>query len=115
MSKFDAATGGHLILWDLKLIIDFPAGSTILIPSATLTHSNTPVASHESRFSFTQYCAGPILQFVDQGFQTESQLKVKDPAKYKEFQASKPDWWRHDMEYLSVMDDLLECIPVVDH
>ncbi|KAJ7794380.1 hypothetical protein B0H14DRAFT_3557404 [Mycena olivaceomarginata] len=39
--------GGHLVLWDLKLIIRFPPGSTILIPSAIIRHSNSPIAIHE--------------------------------------------------------------------
>ncbi|TDL13852.1 hypothetical protein BD410DRAFT_817258 [Rickenella mellea] len=43
LGDFDPARGGHLVLWDLKMIIEFPAGSTILIPSATIRHSNIPV------------------------------------------------------------------------
>ncbi|KAJ7778948.1 hypothetical protein B0H16DRAFT_1711298 [Mycena metata] len=46
---FDPTRGGHMILWDLKLVIEFPPGSTILIPSATLAHSNIPVAKTEHR------------------------------------------------------------------
>jgi hypothetical protein len=40
LGDFDPNKGGHLILWDLKLIICFPPGSTILIPSALIRHSN---------------------------------------------------------------------------
>jgi hypothetical protein len=36
VGKFDATKGGHLILWDLKLVIEFPVGALVLIPSATL-------------------------------------------------------------------------------
>src|SRR6201996_4263351 len=38
LGKFDPDRGGHLILWDLKLVIRFPPGSTIFIPSALLRH-----------------------------------------------------------------------------
>jgi hypothetical protein len=55
LGDFDPNKGGHLILWDLKLIVRFPPGSTILIPSALIRHSNTSIGSHEKRFSFTQY------------------------------------------------------------
>ncbi|KAJ7019274.1 hypothetical protein C8F04DRAFT_1276466 [Mycena alexandri] len=34
LGNFDPDRGGHLVLWDLKLIIRFPPGSTILLPSA---------------------------------------------------------------------------------
>ncbi|KAJ7237601.1 hypothetical protein C8J57DRAFT_1529151 [Mycena rebaudengoi] len=34
LGKFDWKKGGHLILWDCKLILEFPPGTTILIPSS---------------------------------------------------------------------------------
>ncbi|KAL7278946.1 hypothetical protein ACG7TL_006778 [Trametes sanguinea] len=33
LGSFDHRLGGHLILWDLGLIIEFPPGATVLIPS----------------------------------------------------------------------------------
>ncbi|KAJ7827602.1 hypothetical protein B0H14DRAFT_3466869 [Mycena olivaceomarginata] len=48
LGDFDPDCGGHLILWDLKLIIRFPPGSTILIPSALIRHSNTSIQAHEN-------------------------------------------------------------------
>ncbi|KAJ7279786.1 hypothetical protein C8J57DRAFT_1058650, partial [Mycena rebaudengoi] len=72
LGKFDYTKGGHLILWDCKLIIEFPPGSTILIPSAAIFHSNLTLASPgETRFSFTQYTAGGIFRWVERGFQSE--------------------------------------------
>ncbi|KAJ7732875.1 hypothetical protein B0H16DRAFT_1732606 [Mycena metata] len=52
--RFNPDRGGHLILWDLKLVIRFPPGSTILIPSAIIRHSNSPIAADEFRCSFVQ-------------------------------------------------------------
>ena len=54
----DPTKGGHLILFDLQLIIEFPPGSTILIPSGILCHGNTPIQDHKTCMSFTQYSAG---------------------------------------------------------
>lgn len=56
--KFDPKKGGHLYIRELRLVIRFPAGSTILIPSALLTHGNTPVGPGEIRLSFTQFVPG---------------------------------------------------------
>jgi hypothetical protein len=70
LGKFDPCRGGHLILWDLKLVIEFPPGSTILIPSATLRHSNVAIQPGETRYSFTQYTAGGLFRWVDHGFQS---------------------------------------------
>ncbi|KAF7371232.1 hypothetical protein MSAN_00758900 [Mycena sanguinolenta] len=68
LGDFDYRKGGHLILWDCRLILEFPPGCTILIPSAILYHSNIPVAAGEWRYSFTQYTAGGIFCWVRHGF-----------------------------------------------
>lgn len=70
IGNFDPKKGGHLILWDYKLIIEFPPGSTILIPSAIIKHSNTKIFEGETRYSFTQFAAGGLFRWVDNKFQT---------------------------------------------
>ncbi|KAF8238247.1 hypothetical protein L208DRAFT_1243191 [Tricholoma matsutake] len=40
LGEFNADHSGHLALWHLGLVIWFPPGSTIIIPSAILLHSN---------------------------------------------------------------------------
>jgi len=49
IGNFDPSKGGHLVLWDCKLAIQFPPGSTALILSRVLSesHSNTRVTAHE--------------------------------------------------------------------
>ncbi|ESK91158.1 hypothetical protein Moror_9523 [Moniliophthora roreri MCA 2997] len=44
---YDYKKGGHLILWDLHLVIEFPPGATILLPSAILRHSNVAIGPNE--------------------------------------------------------------------
>lgn len=61
------------MLWDLQLVIEFPPGSTILLPSAVLRHSNTVIQKGEERYSFTQYTAGGLFRWVDHGFQKEGE------------------------------------------
>ncbi|KAF9062497.1 hypothetical protein BDP27DRAFT_1147612, partial [Rhodocollybia butyracea] len=60
---FDPEKGGHLVLWNLKLVIRFPPGSTILFPSALITHSNIPISPHETRYSVVQYSAGGLFRW----------------------------------------------------
>jgi hypothetical protein len=69
--SYDPKLGGHLILWECGLVIEFPPGSTVLIPSAAITHSNVPVPQNSTRYSITQYTAGGIFRWVDHGFQKE--------------------------------------------
>ncbi|KAJ3884350.1 hypothetical protein GG344DRAFT_84161 [Lentinula edodes] len=49
LGEFDASQSAQLILWELKLVIDFPHAATILIPSVVITHSNTPIADGDIR------------------------------------------------------------------
>ncbi|KAK7027867.1 hypothetical protein R3P38DRAFT_3315414 [Favolaschia claudopus] len=66
LGNFDPDRGGHLVLWDLKLVIRFPPGSTILIPSAFLRHSNVNIAPHETRFFvYTIHPGGAFPMDID--------------------------------------------------
>ena len=69
--RYNSKEGGHLVLWEAGLVIEFPPGSTILIPSAVLTHSNVPIPKGSTRYSVTQYTAGGLFRWVDHGFQGE--------------------------------------------
>ncbi|KAG1837451.1 hypothetical protein DFJ58DRAFT_718875 [Suillus subalutaceus] len=79
LGNFNPTNGGHLILFDLGLIIQFPPGATILIPSAILRHGNISIAPLEKRLSFTQYFAGGLIRWVDYGFRTEKAVKQQSP------------------------------------
>ena len=67
LGKYNPKNGGHIVLWELKLIIEFAPGTTVLIPSAFITHGNIPVAPGETRYSFTQYTAGAIYRWMYNG------------------------------------------------
>ncbi|KAJ6600992.1 hypothetical protein DFH09DRAFT_901023 [Mycena vulgaris] len=88
LGNFDPDRGGHLILWDLRLVIRFPPGSTILLPSALVRHSNVPIQAHEHRCSFMQYTAGGLFRWVRNSFKTdkawESSASMEDQATRKE-------------------------------
>ncbi|KAF8187254.1 hypothetical protein K438DRAFT_1764884 [Mycena galopus ATCC 62051] len=74
LGNFDFTRGGHLILWDCKLALEFSPGATTLIPSTAIFHSNIPIAAGERRYSFTQYIAGGLFHWVEHGFQKEEEF-----------------------------------------
>ncbi|KAI0316556.1 hypothetical protein OF83DRAFT_1060187, partial [Amylostereum chailletii] len=71
LGNYDHRKGGHLYLRDLKVLVEFPPGSTLFVPSAVMAHGNTPVMPGETRQSFTQYCAGGLVRWRDFGFTME--------------------------------------------
>lgn len=107
LGTFDPNLGGHLILWDLKLVIRFPPGSTILLPSALITHSNVPIQAHEHRSSFTQYTAGGLFRWVRNGFRTDEDFECtasKEERQSKEAEHSRR--WEDGVNMFSNIDDL---------
>lgn len=105
---FDPTRGGHLILWDLNIAVEFPPGSTILIPSSALVHSNTPIQADETRLSFTQYSAGAIFRWVDNCLLTEKELEEWDKDLYKLTLQLKSFRWRVGLGLYSKVDELME-------
>lgn len=110
LGSFDAKLGGHLVLDDVEKIVEFPAGSLILIPSATLTHRNLPVQGQETRMSFTLFSAGGLFRFVDNGFQTEKALRQKNPDLYAKMIEEKKTRWKSGYSLWSKLDDLVEAV-----
>ncbi|KAL1674014.1 hypothetical protein EV122DRAFT_282434 [Schizophyllum commune] len=107
LGRFNPDAGGHLILWDLGLVIRFPPGSTIAIPSGLLTHSNTAVGARETRYSVTQYTAGAIFRWVDQGYQTKEEAMGKmTAAERKDFDAREKRRFADGINMYSTLDEL---------
>ncbi|KAJ7839910.1 hypothetical protein B0H13DRAFT_1649971 [Mycena leptocephala] len=105
LGDFDPDVGGHLILWNLKLVIRFPPGSTILIPSAIIRHSNVPVARDEHRYSFTQYTAGGLFRWVRNGFRTdEAYEQSATPAEKAARKAEDSRRWQAGVAMYSTVD-----------
>ncbi|KAJ7866708.1 hypothetical protein B0H13DRAFT_1636504 [Mycena leptocephala] len=107
LGRFDATKGGHLVLWDLELVVEFPHGALILLPSATIAHSNVPVGPGEERASFTQFTSGGLFRYVDNGCRTLDELAEEDPEEYERLMALKEGRWEAGLNLLSTLDELL--------
>ncbi|KAJ7605230.1 hypothetical protein DFH06DRAFT_905260, partial [Mycena polygramma] len=55
LGTFNPRLGGHIILWDIGRVLEFPPGATILIPSL-LRFSIAKIHPGETRYSFTVLC-----------------------------------------------------------
>ena len=94
LGPFDPKQGSLLVLWDLKLVIEFPPGSTILLPSVVIQHSNVAIQRDEEKYSFTQYTAGGLFRWVDHGFQKESEYwdSLSEDARIEEEEVMRRRW-----------------------
>lgn len=73
LGSFNHETSGHLVLVEAKLILEFMDGDLAVLPSAALTHANTPIRrgvpgfEDEWRMSIVQYTSGGLLRWLWQG------------------------------------------------
>lgn len=109
LGKFNPKRGGHLVLWEPKLIIEFPAGSTILLPSAAIRHSNLPIRKHETRYSMTQYCAGGLFRWVAYGFRLAEDFASQDPVGKHIVDSYRKVRWTKGVELFSKLHELVLC------
>jgi len=108
LGNFDHTKGGHAILFNLKLFIQFPSGSTILIPSACVGHGNTPVQEGESRLSIAQYASGGLFRWVAYGFKSAKALLKTAAGRSQKAQIDQEEGarWAEGIAMFSTADGL---------
>ncbi|KIK50091.1 hypothetical protein GYMLUDRAFT_51398 [Collybiopsis luxurians FD-317 M1] len=96
---FDDAKGGELVLWDLGIVIRFPPGSSIIILSAILRHSNLPIQPGEKRYSITQYSAGALFRFAANGMKNDKDyLPTATPEQVEEYIRERRTRWEKSLK-----------------
>jgi hypothetical protein len=103
---FDHTRGGHIILFDLKLVIQFPSGADVIIPSSTLAHGNTPIQPGKWRVSFTQYCSGRLFRYLAYGFQTMKECLLHNLRLKKKVDGESACHWKEALGQFSKVDKL---------
>lgn len=74
LGDFDYRLGGHMVLYSLGLIVEFPCGTTFTLPSAAYKHGNTQILPGQTRRSIAQYAAGALFRWKAYGFRTAKSL-----------------------------------------
>ncbi|KAJ7182795.1 hypothetical protein C8R43DRAFT_869062, partial [Mycena crocata] len=106
--EFNHKRGGHMYLKQLRLVIEFPSGASMLIPSGCVNHGNTPIESHETRHSITQYAAGGLFRWAAYGHQSAKALLATKGGQraIEEFDGVPGSRWRWAMDLFSKHDEL---------
>ncbi|KAF9039581.1 hypothetical protein BDP27DRAFT_1244790 [Rhodocollybia butyracea] len=99
--KFNPKLGGHLILWSLGIVVEFPPGASIIVPSASVVHGNIPIQSDEHRHSVTFFTAAGILRWYFNNFMNDNEFVAKaSPSELAAWRAYKQDLWKLGMKML---------------
>ena len=82
-------------------------GSTILIPSALITHYNIDILEGETRYSVTQYTAGGLFRFVEHGFKlNEEYYAGMSASERREAAAEDAGRWKGGVAMFSRLPEL---------
>ncbi|KAJ7736216.1 hypothetical protein DFH07DRAFT_779764 [Mycena maculata] len=73
-----------------------------------VAHSNVPVQDNEEHVSFTQFSAGGIFRYVDNGCQTVEELAENDLEEYERLMALKATRWEEGLKLFSTITELLQ-------
>lgn len=96
LGQYDHVKGGHIVFWELKMVVQFPPYSTIFMPSATITHSNTRIKKSETRLSITQYSSAGLFSWFAYGNGPKGDSKT-----------SLMSWWNRPVHLFGKMWDVL--------
>lgn len=84
MGEFDCKSGGHMVLHDAEIILEYGRGDILFLPSAIMAHENIAVQEHETRYSLTFYSAGGLFRYRALGFKRVKDLDEEELAEYNE-------------------------------
>ncbi|KAJ3762781.1 hypothetical protein F5878DRAFT_550136, partial [Lentinula raphanica] len=106
--NYDPDKGGHLVLWDMGLVIRFPPGSSILFPSALITHSTLPIQETETRYAFIQYSSGGLFRWRGNGFRSDKELQATaSPEAKATHEAERASRWKLALQKFTRWSDLV--------
>ncbi|KAJ7741966.1 hypothetical protein DFH07DRAFT_750743, partial [Mycena maculata] len=97
--------GGHIILWDLGLVVSFPAGSTILIPAGIIRYSFVKVRAGERRYSLLQWAGAGVDRWLENGMRTDEEFAAE---------ASRLQHQQHETCRRYAHEDAIEAFPIED-
>ncbi|KAJ7799665.1 hypothetical protein B0H13DRAFT_1673356, partial [Mycena leptocephala] len=76
LGKYAPMHGGHIIFWDLGLVVCFPPGATILFPAGLLRYSFVKVRPGEHRYAVLQWAGGGITRWFTNGRRFDVEFAV---------------------------------------
>ncbi|KIK58913.1 hypothetical protein GYMLUDRAFT_170450, partial [Collybiopsis luxurians FD-317 M1] len=98
---FNHTQGGHIILWELGIVVEFPAGCGFIFPSAMISHGNIPISSNECCHSIAFFTAAGNLHYYCNGFTTDKVFKERvSKWQLQTVQSYRKELWNIGMDML---------------
>ncbi|KAF9060671.1 hypothetical protein BDP27DRAFT_1429782 [Rhodocollybia butyracea] len=89
------------IAWSLGVVVPFPAGATIYVPSACVTHGNVPIAPEETRSSIAFFTPAGIARWFHNGYMSDKEFKERaSPRQLRLWKEYREKLWETGLELL---------------
>ncbi|KAH7872154.1 uncharacterized protein C8R40DRAFT_1053013 [Lentinula edodes] len=101
--KYDHTRSGHLIAWSLGIVAQFPAGSAAFLPSACVTHANTPIDSKsgEHRSSIAFFTSAGLARWYHNGYMSDKEFMERaSPRQLSAWKDYRSRLWKAGLELL---------------
>ena len=106
VGRFDHTKGGHMAFPQLKIVVQFPSGTFILLPSATMVHGNVCLQEGETRDSITFFTAGGLFRWASYGFQKEADFQKNNPDGWAKEVKERQTRWKDAVNQFSTLESL---------
>ncbi|KAJ3557640.1 hypothetical protein NP233_g11688 [Leucocoprinus birnbaumii] len=110
VGDFDPLLGGHLVLEELRFVVQFPPNSAILLPSACIHHCNTTIQEAEKRAVLTFYNPGGMFRYIDNYCMTEKELWKQNRSHFVMIQMKKATRYQRALKLFSTLAELKDHI-----
>lgn len=85
-------------MWSLGVVVEFPPGCGILLPSAPVEHSNTPLAPGERRSSVAFFLSSGLARWYHNGYMSDKEYLERASAEQKKkWQGYRDHLWEFGM------------------
>lgn len=100
LGDFDYKKHGLIRLREAGVELEVAPGDIVFIPSASVTHFNTPLAPHETRYSLTFYTSGQMFRWVHDGHRPVKELTQEEKAAVERY--GEENWKKGWEMYLKI-------------
>ncbi|KAJ3729772.1 hypothetical protein C8R42DRAFT_175478 [Lentinula raphanica] len=99
--QYDYARAGHFIAWSLGLVTQFPPGTAVFVPSASVTHANTPIPENQHRSSIAFFTSSGLGRWYQNGYMSDKDFKSQASAKQLQaWKEQRSKLWQVGLELL---------------
>lgn len=115
LGPYDSELGGHLVLHELRVVVEMRPGDILFFPSAVISHETIPISPHEKRYSLVWYSAGGLFRWRDAGGRSLKKWAKDSPLDHAAHQQMGSQRWSEGWKNFSTPSSLIDRVTKSEH